>query len=48
MYAIRNEHLESESEESEFEDEDELTRIIPPEGKSHLESLSSLHKRLSF
>lgn len=31
MFAIRNEDFESDS-DSNFEDEDELTRIIPPEG----------------
>jgi hypothetical protein len=33
MYAIRNEDLESDT-DSNYEDEDELTRIIPPEGKN--------------
>ena len=31
MYAVRDEDFGSDSESS-FEDEDELTRIIPPEG----------------
>jgi hypothetical protein len=40
MYAIRNEDLESDS-DSNYEDEDELTRIIPPEGKK--EPVSPVH-----
>lgn len=35
MYAIRNEALASDSESNFDEDEDELTRIIPPEGTLH-------------
>jgi MFS family permease len=42
MYAIRNEHLESDS-DSNYEDEDELTRIIPPEVEDTTDWVKARH-----